>query len=330
MRKLDGTKPLASPRVDAFGEDLDLERAGDVATQAGGEPELVVVARAGIEADHQAHVAQAVFQHLEVGGQVERARFFAGFDQADDARVWRALRLQRLHRADGRVDGVTVVGATAAIELAVFDLGRPGPQVRAPAVELGLLVQVAVHQHGLGHGLGACRLGGSHLEEDHRRAACPGAPPPASGPPPCVLRPTGRRRAPRGLSGRGPASRRRTWGSWQAPRCSRPGWVRCVRSRLWSTKRPSAAGSRAGAGSLSGAFMAGPSHRCTGQPLCDGKGLRVCWRRRPQGGAGRQDVEHVESRLQPPPVAGLGPARRRVAWAWGCGLTQRWPRPTRG
>ena len=79
----------------------------------------------------------------------------------------RALRLERLQRGDARVDRIAVVGAAAAVEHAVLVLGRPRAEVVAPAGELGLLVQVAVHQHGLAH-VGA---GGRHFEEEHRRAA---------------------------------------------------------------------------------------------------------------------------------------------------------------
>jgi hypothetical protein len=112
-------------------------------------------------------VAQPLAQGVDVGRQVGRAALLAGLDQADAARVRQALRLQRLERADRRVDRITVVGAAAAVEQAVLVLGRPGPEAVAPAAELGLLVEVAVQQHGVG----LRRAGGRQFEEDHRRAA---------------------------------------------------------------------------------------------------------------------------------------------------------------
>jgi hypothetical protein len=44
--------------MDALGEDLDLQRTGDVAAQAGGEPELVVIAGAAVETDDERDVAE--------------------------------------------------------------------------------------------------------------------------------------------------------------------------------------------------------------------------------------------------------------------------------
>jgi hypothetical protein len=81
-------------RVDALGQHLHLERAAGHAAQAGGEPQLVVVARAAVQANHQAHIAQACAQRVHIGQQVIRARLFAGLDQADDARVRRVLALR--------------------------------------------------------------------------------------------------------------------------------------------------------------------------------------------------------------------------------------------
>ena len=153
--------------MDALGQDLDLERARGHAAQAGGEPQLVVVARARIQAHHQRHVAHAGLQRIDVGQQIARAAFFAGLDEADDARVRNALPLELLNGGDAGVDRVAVVGAAAAVELAVLVLGRPGAEVVAPAAEFGLLVQMAVHQYGVG-GAG---LGRVDLEEQHRRAA---------------------------------------------------------------------------------------------------------------------------------------------------------------
>jgi hypothetical protein len=73
------------------------------------------------------------------------------------------LRLEGLHGGNGGVHRVAVIGATAAIEPAVFVFGRPGAEIVAPAIELGLFVQMAVHQGGL---VGS-RLGAGDLEEQH-------------------------------------------------------------------------------------------------------------------------------------------------------------------
>ncbi|MDQ0588423.1 hypothetical protein QFZ47_002532 [Variovorax paradoxus] len=166
MRKLEGTRARGVARVDAFGQHLDLERAAGHAAQRGGEPQLVVVAGAGVEADHQLDVAQPRAQRVHIRQQVIGAAFLAGLDQADDARMRRALVLERLQRGDAGVHRIAVVGAAAAVEQAVLVLGGPGAEVVAPAGEFGLLVEVAIHQHGLVHAGAA----GGHFEEQHRRA----------------------------------------------------------------------------------------------------------------------------------------------------------------
>jgi hypothetical protein len=59
MRKDEGTTPEASPECTPSVRICDLERAAGHAAQAGGQPQLVVVAGAAVQADHQAHIAQA-------------------------------------------------------------------------------------------------------------------------------------------------------------------------------------------------------------------------------------------------------------------------------
>src|SRR5207344_1263696 len=157
--------------MDALGEYLDLERAGDVAAQAGGEPELVVVAGAAVEADDEGDVAEPLAERVDVKGQVGRAAFLAGLDQADAARPRDALQVERLDRGDRGVDRVAVVRAAAAVEQAAFVARRPRPEAALPAVELRLLVEVAVEVDRLGAGVVAAGPGGRHVEEDHRRAA---------------------------------------------------------------------------------------------------------------------------------------------------------------
>ena len=136
-------------RMHTFSEHLNLERAAGHAAQAAGQPKLVVIAGTRVQANHQAHITQALAQQVNVGHQVIRAAFFTGFNQPHDARVRRVLGFECLNGGDGGVNGVAVVGTTAAIQLAVFVFRRPRPQVTAPAGEFRLLVQVAVHQHGL-------------------------------------------------------------------------------------------------------------------------------------------------------------------------------------
>jgi hypothetical protein len=77
-----------------------------------------------------------------------------------------AFLAQRLQRRDRGEDGVAVVRAAAAVELAVLDLRDPGPEVLAPAGHLRLLVEVAVEEHGAGDA-----VVGRDLDQQDRRAA---------------------------------------------------------------------------------------------------------------------------------------------------------------
>ena len=152
--------------VDALGQHFDFERAAGHAAQAGGQPELVVVAGTAVQANHQAYIAQAWTQCVYIGQQVIRAGLFARLDQTHDARVGCVLVFKRLHGGHAGVHRIAIVCTATPIELAVFIFGRPWAQVVAPAIELGLLVHVAVHQHSLG---GLC-LGRWDVEKHHRRA----------------------------------------------------------------------------------------------------------------------------------------------------------------
>ena len=73
---------------------------------------------------------------------------------------------QLAQRGDRGEDRIAVVGAAAAVELAVLDYRRPRAKARAPADHLRLLVQVAVEQHGV---LALARAG--HVDEKARRTA---------------------------------------------------------------------------------------------------------------------------------------------------------------
>ena len=103
------------------------------AAQAGGEPELVVVARAAVQANDQAHLAQAGAQCIDIRQQVIGAAFFARLDQAHDARMRHALSLQCLDAGNGRIHGIAVIGTAPAIQLAVVDHRGPRPQIGTPA-----------------------------------------------------------------------------------------------------------------------------------------------------------------------------------------------------
>ena len=83
----------------------------------------------------------------------------------------RVLSFERLNRSNAGVDGIAVICTAAPIQthgavFAGFQLGRPRPEIIAPAVELGLLVQMAIHQHRLR----TVVLMSGHLEKQHGRA----------------------------------------------------------------------------------------------------------------------------------------------------------------
>jgi len=74
--------------------------------------------------------------------------------------------LQGLHRCDAGVDRIAIIGAAAPIQLAVFVNRGPRAKVIAPAVELGLLVQVAIHQHRLARTIAGRTRGGDLKKHD--------------------------------------------------------------------------------------------------------------------------------------------------------------------
>src|ERR1019366_2498034 len=136
-------EPARIARVNAFAQDLDLERAADDAAQARRQPELVVVAGAAVEADDEADLAEPSLQGIDVERQVGRAAFLAGLDDADAARPGDTLPVERLDRGDRGIDRIAVVGTAAAVETAIFVARRPGAEAALPAIELGLLVEGA-------------------------------------------------------------------------------------------------------------------------------------------------------------------------------------------
>ena len=130
IRKLEGTMPLADAGMHAFGQHVDAQRADEIAAQRRRAPELVVVAAFGVEAHDEARLADAVAERL-MCGQVDAAALFAGLDQHDAAGVRDLLRVQRADRRERAEHRVAVVGAAAAVELAVADHGLPRPEARA-------------------------------------------------------------------------------------------------------------------------------------------------------------------------------------------------------
>ena len=105
--------------MDAFGEHVDGERSTGKTAERRRRPQPLVVAAAGIEADDEIHRAHARRKQLEVGRKIVAAAFLAGFDHADATRMRYTLRLQRADGGERGEHRIPVVGAAAAIELAV-------------------------------------------------------------------------------------------------------------------------------------------------------------------------------------------------------------------
>ena len=132
--------------MNTFGQNFNLQGATGHATQTGGEPQLIVIAGTTVQTNDQAHIAQTGSQRIDVGQQIVRARLFTSFNQTHNAGVRCVLIFQSLNSRNAGIGSVAIVGATAAIQLAFFVFGCPGAQVVTPTTELGLLVQVAIHQ----------------------------------------------------------------------------------------------------------------------------------------------------------------------------------------
>ena len=168
MRKLDGTTPLAcpewAPAVSTSTVSSPLTRPrSDVASHSRSssrQPPSRQIDELGL--------ADAVGERLDVRRQVGAAALLAGLDEHDEAGVGDAGGLGALDGDEGGERGVPVVGAAAPVELVALDDRRPRPEALAPAGHLGLLVEVAVEQHGA---LGERRVGGRHLAHDERREA---------------------------------------------------------------------------------------------------------------------------------------------------------------
>src|SRR5262249_14327188 len=120
-------------RVHAFVEHLHAQVAAGHAAQRRGQPELVVVAAAGIEADDERRLADARGQMIDVVRQVVAAGFFARLDHDHAARVRRPLLLQRENRGERAEQRVAVVGGAATVQAVALDDRLPRTEVRGPA-----------------------------------------------------------------------------------------------------------------------------------------------------------------------------------------------------
>ncbi len=156
-----------APGVHTFGEDPH----GDVhryePPQRCRQPQPVVRGASRIEADDEIRSADAIGERVDVLLEIGARRLFAGLDEDDAARVPSARLLDGFDRAHGRERGVAVVAATPPEQLVAFDHRQPRSEVVTPADHLGLLVDVAVQQHGLGR----ARIGRGDLGEDERRSS---------------------------------------------------------------------------------------------------------------------------------------------------------------
>ncbi len=153
--------------VRAVAEDPHVERPAAGPAQRRDQPQPFVVARTGVQADHQAHLADARREQGEPVVEVGAARLLTGLEHADAARPGRALLGQRPHRGHRRGQRVPVVGAPAAVQTGAVVHRLPSGAALGPPVALGLLVEVPVEQDGLLRGRALAR----YLEEDQRRAS---------------------------------------------------------------------------------------------------------------------------------------------------------------
>ena len=156
--------PAGGPRVHALGEHLHRQHAADDAAERGRRPELLVVAAARVEAHDQARRPQAVREGLDVRGEVRAPALLARLDEDQRARAGRARDGERLDRRQRGERRVAVVRRPAPVEPVAPAHGRPGPEPLGPARHLGLLVEMAVEEHGL---VAPAR----HVGQEHGRAA---------------------------------------------------------------------------------------------------------------------------------------------------------------
>ncbi len=155
-------------RMHALGQHFHRQHAVHEAAQRGGAPELLVVAAARIEADHEVGCADARRERFQIRRQIVAAGFLAALDHDRAARVRAAVLAQGAQGRNRCEHRVAVVRAAAAVEPALADDGRPRPKAVGPAGHFRLLVEVAVEEHGAGVLGAGCRW---NLDEEQRRAA---------------------------------------------------------------------------------------------------------------------------------------------------------------
>ena len=139
MRKDDGTMPLAAPECTPSVSTRTVRLPITIAAQGCGQPQLLVIAATGIQAHHQIGRADARRQMIDIEGQVGRAGFLASLDQDHGAGMGDALFLQRQQRREAGEHGIAVIGAAAAIKLAVLQHRLPGPVPSAQPIISGCL-----------------------------------------------------------------------------------------------------------------------------------------------------------------------------------------------
>ena len=71
---------------------------------------------AGVQTDHQFHIAELLTENVEVGLEIRGARFLRCFDENDATGVWNAIAFEFLNGEEGREHGVPVVGDAASEE----------------------------------------------------------------------------------------------------------------------------------------------------------------------------------------------------------------------
>ncbi len=136
----------AHARMHALIEHAHMQRAHEIASQGGRAPQLLVVTALGVQANDERRIAERVAQGVKVRRKVHAATLFRRLNDQYAARERDALCAQRRNGREGAEYRIAVIGASAAIELAIAHHRLPGTQSRQPAGEFGLLVQMSVEQ----------------------------------------------------------------------------------------------------------------------------------------------------------------------------------------
>ena len=227
--------------VQAVGDDVDPQRARHEPAQRRGDPQPVVVDASRVEADDEARRADAVGEGLDVERQVGLNRDSSLDSMSTTQRACgAAAACTASDRGEAGERGVPVVGAAPPVQPVALEHRRPRTEALAPALHLGLLVEVPVEQHGVVVRPGADRR---DLHQDHRGAAVEFDDLEREALDRLGAAPAGDQVDRRRPCARWPASRGRTRATRSGSRCSRGGPARCrptPRSRTsGSTRRGS-------------------------------------------------------------------------------------------